>query len=270
MLRLYGRTNRAAALVKMAELQKSIDGWEGKDIGQFCNEFVMDGQLGKVSGSSARSGRLTERHVFLFDGLMVLCKSNTKRSSMTVAVTGQNQADWRLKEKYLIRNILIHDREDNHEASDNYNSGMFCPKYSFEIHPRDQQHIILFAKNAEEKATWLANLILLNARSMLERTLDSALSEEEKKHPLQLPSAEEYCFAIEDSDANIIFEENKTSSNVPLIKGATLIKLIERLTYHMYADPMFVRTFLTTYRSFCTSQELLDLLIKRFNIPPVK
>ncbi|KAF4521738.1 hypothetical protein B566_EDAN010003 [Ephemera danica] len=39
-VRMHGRVRRQAAMKKINELQKSIEGWESKDIGQCCNEFI--------------------------------------------------------------------------------------------------------------------------------------------------------------------------------------------------------------------------------------
>lgn len=236
-----------SAAVQMNELQRNIDGWEGRDISQSCTEVMKEGTLGKIHPNK----KDTERYVFLLDGLLICCKQNTRHS-----LTGPSP-EYRLKEKYFLRKIEINNLDDTEDI-----------KNAFEIVDREQPKAVFTCKTEEEKNEWMSGLMTIYMRSTLDRMLDHLLLEEEKAIPLRMPSPEEYCFAVEDAEDNIVFEEGQGSlSNAPVIKGGTLIKLIERLTNHKYADPTFVRTFLTTYRSFCKPRELLDYLIKRFEIP---
>ncbi|XP_014741356.1 PREDICTED: son of sevenless homolog 2 [Sturnus vulgaris] len=242
--RFYHRQIRSKhlAIKKMNEIQKNIDGWEGKDIGQCCNEFIMEGALTKI-------GAKHERHIFLFDGLLISCKTNHGQSRLP----GYSSAEYRLKEKIVMRKTQVLDKEDTAEY-----------RHAFELVSKDDSSVAFAARSAEEKSAWMAALVSLQYRSTLDRMLDSVLLQEENEQPLRLPSPSVYRFVVEDSEDNIVFEDNLQSRNgIPIIKGGTVVKLIERLTYHMYADPNFVRTFLTTYRSFCKPQELLSLLIER-------
>lgn len=52
------------------------------------------------------------------------------------------------------------------------------------------------------------------------------------------------------------------------IRGGTLAALVERLTAHDAADSTFNKTFLMTFKSFTTVNELFDLLVERFYIQP--
>lgn len=241
---LYSRTIRSKhlAIKRMNEIQRSIDGWEGRDIGQCCSQFILEGPL-------VRAGAKHERHNFLFDGLMISCKANQS--------SRMQGAEFRLKEKFVLRKFRVVDREDSPEL-----------RFAFELVGRDEGGAVFCARSAEEKSAWMSALFMLQCRSTLERMLDAELQKDEEEQPLRLPSPDVYRFTVRDSEKNIVFEQHTQSkTGIPIIKAGTVEKLIERLTYHMYADPNFVRTFLTTYRSFCKPQDLLTLLIERFEIP---
>ncbi|KAJ9108726.1 hypothetical protein QFC21_000046 [Naganishia friedmannii] len=53
------------------------------------------------------------------------------------------------------------------------------------------------------------------------------------------------------------------------VKAGTLPALVERLTLHESMDPTFNSTFLMTYRSFATADEVLALLIQRYQLQPL-
>ena len=300
--------DRKAAVLKMTEIQKRFEGWEGKDLQQCCNELLVEGKLFKYVGKGTRAmfssktsenQNESERYGFLFDSLLVLCKAVEKPSRKMSVVSGNseraNAPEFRLKKKYFIRRLEVTDCEDSDDVKHAFllstRRGPGAEKSSrsgvveaFNGATRgvgrdvvetsllmkgvaDNDSIILCAKTAEEKNHWMATLIALQTRPMLDRMLEGKLAEEEKAHPLRLPSPILYPFAEEDSEMNIVFEPDQTSGGNPVVRGGTLIKLVERLTFHQYASPKFVRTFLTTYRSFCSPTQFLDLLISRFNIP---
>ena len=76
-------------------------------------------------------------------------------------------------------------------------------------------------------------------------------------------------FSVENSGSNILIDypSNDTSSSSFTIRGATIEKLIEYLTHHQFLHPRFVKSFLMTYKSYCSPVQLLNLLIERFHIP---
>ncbi|KAI8088828.1 ras guanine nucleotide exchange factor domain-containing protein [Halteromyces radiatus] len=50
------------------------------------------------------------------------------------------------------------------------------------------------------------------------------------------------------------------------VKGGTVLALVQRLTQHDQLDSKFITTFLLTYRSFCTTEELFDALFSRYTL----
>jgi son of sevenless-like protein len=72
-------------------------------------------------------------------------------------------------------------------------------------------------------------------------------------------------FLVLDHEKDILYD---TKVQPPILKGGTLLALVEQLTRHDKLDSSFNNTFLLAYRSFTTARELFELLVKRFQIQP--
>lgn len=72
-------------------------------------------------------------------------------------------------------------------------------------------------------------------------------------------------FLVLDHEQDILYD---TKAQPPVLKGGTLLALVEQLTRHDKLDSNFNNTFLLTYRSFTSARELFGLLVKRFQIQP--
>ena len=68
-----------------------------------------------------------------------------------------------------------------------------------------------------------------------------------------------------DHEAEIAYDPKTTP---PTLRGGTLTALVEQLTRHDRLDTFFNKTFLLTYRSFTTANELFEMFVRRFTIQP--
>lgn len=204
---------------------------------------ISEGRLNKWFGKQ----RAKERYLFLFDGLLIVAKQQII-----------DLKKYKFKEKfYPKRGMDLHDVKDDKGVLEN----------AFKL-ATDEHASIFVCKTVQEKNNWMAAITHILVRGSLDRLLDMKIAEEEKSQPLPKIPPSEYKFTEEDKKSNIEYDENCSSeAECESIRGATLLKLVEKLTPPSSFNPSFIRTFLTTYRTFCQPEQLLELLIERYNIP---
>ncbi|CAF1455941.1 unnamed protein product, partial [Adineta steineri] len=228
---------------KINNWKNIIENWDIKE-----SISLMDSHLKHIVIQNSSSNIITsvDRRAILFSTVLCLCKavSNDK---------------WKFKEKIWLRKFNINDQifVADHE-------------YVFEIQC-DEKNYILAARSEQEKTQWLCLLMYIRNKSILQRELYNILVNEDAQQILLTPDPTQYRFCAPNLPTNIQidYHTNDKSSSSPsfTIRGATIEKLIEHLTHHQLLHPRFVKSFLMTYKSYCTPLELLNLLIERYNIP---
>lgn len=121
-------------------------------------------------------------------------------------------------------------------------------------------------RNIASPDTSMASSIFANAGSRkLEKILGESVVGKEAHSSQPMSSEEVPDFLALDYEDEIQYD---TKTELPSIKGGTLMGLVEQLTRHDRYDAPFKTTFLLTYQSFTSAPELFELLIRRWNIQP--
>lgn len=146
----------------------------------------------------------------VFDQMIVLCK--------------RHKNSLKFKDRLPVHSIDVFDVPDSEVCN------------VFKIESRDKTSLpktyYFICRSAEEKKQWMTVLVKVTTKSVLDRILDNFEKEEAKRIPLIIPGPDQYRFAEPDTEENISFEDYTSSSGIPVIKNGTVLKLIERLTYH--------------------------------------
>ena len=214
--------------------------------------------------------KLNERFIYLFDGLLLIFKQIYNQSSSSLS--SQNDIKLKLKHEISLAKCILVDRKDDDlcfELQVFFNSNQEC------------EYFLFMCKSNIEKIHLMSLFCYIQYKLQLDRMLQNVIESLNHQNPLPIPPRD-YRFNQPDSADNIIFDSNDVanlllpasgqaiSSDGPIIKAATIEKLIERLTHHLYLYPKFSRTFLMCFREFCTPIFFFDLLIERFNVPELK
>ncbi|EFA85873.1 Ras guanine nucleotide exchange factor [Heterostelium album PN500] len=112
----------------------------------------------------------------------------------------------------------------------------------------------------------MSNPSLVRTSSVAPKPVGLSTSAGRPSTPTLLAAAEDDAFEEPENldDPNLVLIKSETGAY--LVKGGTLERLVQRLSYDKSHDTDFASAFLLTYRSFTTPIELMDMLIKSYNI----
>jgi hypothetical protein len=168
----------------------------------------------------------------------------------------------------------------------------------------NQDCLLFITGSFNEKYQWMSMLCYSQYKFTIDRLLQTMTEEHNRNNPLPVPP-KGYIFDQPDTPDVIVFENVPSSSlrggsvkdevstavagssngssssssstysarSMMLmadglsIREATMVKLVERLTHHLYLHPKFSPTFLMFFREFSTPKELLGLLSQRYDVP---